>query len=111
MAAGLYRSRRCSEPSWTAAPRPLLPHLGLDVRSLVFSEAADKAGAEMMLAETGITQPALFAVEYALARLWMAWGVKPAAMIGHSLGEYVAACLAETLSRADAARWWPPEAG
>ena len=41
-----------------------------------------------------LAQPALFMIEYALARLWMSWGAAPQAMIGHSVGEYVAACLA-----------------
>ena len=47
--------------------------------------------------QTALAQPALFVVEYALARLWMAWGVQPQALIGHSIGEYVAACLAGVL--------------
>ena len=54
------------------------------------------------LEQTELAQPALFVVEYALARLWMAWGVTPAAMIGHSIGEYVAACLAGVFSLEDA---------
>jgi amino acid adenylation domain-containing protein len=46
------------------------------------------------LLDTSIAQPALFAVEYSLARLWMSWGIEPAGFLGHSIGEYVAACLA-----------------
>ena len=54
-----------------------------------------------MPAESGFIQPALFAVEYALARTLMSWGIRPAAMIGHSLGEYVCACLAGVFSVED----------
>ncbi len=71
----------------------LRPELGLDLRQLLFPapEAAEEAARQ--LDQTRITQPALFVVEYALARLWAEWGVRPHAMIGHSIGEYVAACL------------------
>jgi amino acid adenylation domain-containing protein len=54
------------------------------------------------ITQTAFAQPAIFVVEYALARLWMSWGVRPAAMLGHSIGEFVAACLAEVLSLDDA---------
>jgi acyl transferase domain-containing protein/acyl carrier protein len=56
------------------------------------------------LNETWITQPALFAVEYAAARMWQRCGIEPAAMLGHSVGEYVAACLAGVMTLEDALR-------
>ncbi len=67
----------------------------LDLRGLVF---ATGEAAAAKLQQTEFTQPALFAVEYALAHTWMARGVSPDAMIGHSIGEYVAACLAGVFS-------------
>ncbi len=68
--------------------------LGLDLRAAMY--AADVTGAS--LDETWLAQPALFATEYALAALWESWGIRPTAMLGHSLGEYVAACVAGVLT-------------
>ncbi len=75
---------------------------GVDLRTILFPSEADKAKAEQRLVQTSITQPALFAVEYALAKFWMSLGITPSAMIGHSLGELVAACLAQVMSLRDA---------
>ncbi len=72
----------------------LRPHLDIDIRRLMFPAAGMEEAAAEQLKQTRYTQPALFVIEYALAQLWMHWGVQPAAMIGHSIGEYVAATLA-----------------
>ncbi len=80
----------------------LKPELGLDLRKVLFPEPAEAEAAAQLLEQTAITQPALFVVEYALAQLWMSWGVRPEAMIGHSIGEYVAACLAGVFALEDA---------
>jgi len=73
----------------------LTPMIGADIRTLMFDESVN---AELMLNQTRYTQPALFVVSYALGQLWKAFGVEPTAMIGHSVGEYSAACLAGALS-------------
>jgi phthiocerol/phenolphthiocerol synthesis type-I polyketide synthase E len=75
--------------------RPLLGGVGL--RELLYGEADNS-----LLVRPSTALPALFAIEYAMARLWISWGVRPQAMIGHSLGEYAAACLAGVFSLEDA---------
>ena len=80
----------------------LKPHLGFDLRDVLYPEEGRLEEAARLLDETAITQPALFVTEYALARMWIDWGVRPQAMIGHSVGEYVAACLADVLTLEDA---------
>ncbi|HET7460810.1 MAG TPA: amino acid adenylation domain-containing protein [Longimicrobium sp.] len=72
----------------------LHPGLGMDLRAVLFPGSGGESEADALLRETRVTQPALFVVELALARLWEGWGVRPGAMLGHSVGEYVAATLA-----------------
>ncbi|NEQ85165.1 MAG: type I polyketide synthase, partial [Moorea sp. SIO2I5] len=72
----------------------LEPELGLDLRQLLYPVPEQTATARQQLNQTAIAQPALFVVEYALAQLWQSWGIYPIGAIGHSIGEYVAACLA-----------------
>jgi len=76
--------------------------LGLDLRQALYPPEEQREAAAAKLDETWLTQPALFTIEYALAKWWISLGVKPAAMIGHSIGEYVAACLAGVFSLEDA---------
>ncbi len=80
----------------------LRPLLGHDLRELLYPEPGGESAQAEALRQTASTQLALFVVEYALASLWQEWGVVPAAMIGHSIGEYVAACRAGVFSLQDA---------
>lgn len=101
MGAELYRT----EPVYAAAvdecAELLTDPLGLDLRELLLA-GADDSEAEARLMQTELTQTALFTVEYALVALWRSWGVRPDAMIGHSIGEYVAATVAGVFTLPDA---------
>ena len=77
----------------------------LDLTSVLFPATAEAvAQARAMIGRTSVIQPALFAVEYALARLLISRGVEPAALVGHSIGEYVAAALSGVMDADDALR-------
>lgn len=93
----------------------LTSHMGMDLREILYpgdsqpasiqhqaSSIKNQASSIQQLNQTAVAQPALFVVEYALAALWAEWGIRPAAMIGHSIGEYTAACLAGVFSLEDA---------
>ncbi|MBC6431622.1 SDR family NAD(P)-dependent oxidoreductase [Nostoc sp. HG1] len=80
----------------------LKPFLDLDLRSVIYPKESEKETAQEKLKQTSLAQPALFVIEYALAQLWMSWGISPSAMIGHSIGEYVAAYLAGVMFLEDA---------
>jgi amino acid adenylation domain-containing protein len=81
----------------------LRPLLNRDLRDLLYADAND-AHAAAELERTEFAQPAIYVTELALAELWQSWGITPTAMVGHSLGEYVAATLAGVFTRADALR-------
>ncbi len=124
MARELYDAEPFFRETVDLCAEKLLPELGLDLRTVIFSEgdqrlvakvsagpdlramlrrgteAQDPAAAR--LAGTAVAQPAVFVVEYALAQLLMSWGIRPQAMIGYSIGEYVAACVAGVLTLDDA---------
>ena len=100
MGRDLYESEPLFAEEIDRAAAFLAPRLGLDLRRVLYpatggpGQAAEAAEAARQLARTAVAQPALLAVEVALARLLGAWGVRPRAMLGHSLGEYAAAVLA-----------------
>jgi len=78
-------------------------HLDRPLLGVIYPSHTDEE-AEEILKDTRYTQPAIFAIEYALAKLWMSWGVKPSGFCGHSIGEYVAAHFSGILSLEDATR-------
>ncbi len=94
MAADAHASEPVFRRELDRAAEVLRAAADLDLHALLENGA--------QLDETRFAQPALFAVEHALARLWMDRGIEPVAMLGHSLGEYVAACIAGVLSFEDA---------
>ncbi|MBN8232598.1 amino acid adenylation domain-containing protein, partial [Corallococcus macrosporus] len=99
MAAHLHRREPVFREHFDRCAERVRALRGVDLRVLVLEGGAES---DARLKATEWAQPALFAVEYAMARLLMAWGVRPAVLLGHSLGEYVAACLAGVFSLEDA---------
>ncbi|HTG35648.1 MAG TPA: non-ribosomal peptide synthase/polyketide synthase [Thermoanaerobaculia bacterium] len=102
MGRDLYTGEAVFRDHVDLCARHLEPHLGLDLRAVLYPPAGGEEAARERLTGTALAQPALFVVESALAKLWMSWGVRPRAMLGHSIGEYVAAWLAGVFSLEDA---------
>ncbi|MEM8930319.1 MAG: type I polyketide synthase [Acidobacteriota bacterium] len=100
MGRGLYDREPVFRDVVDRCAERLRAPLGLDLRELLMPD--DVEAATEKLADTRFTQPALFTVELAMASLWRAWGVEPAALLGHSIGEWVAAHLAGVFSLDDA---------
>jgi phthiocerol/phenolphthiocerol synthesis type-I polyketide synthase E len=121
MARGLYEVEPAFREEVDRCAEILRPLLGMDVRDVLFpGEAPSDAAAGGIdlrgmlgrakaddpaadrLNRTEVAQPAVFVIDYAMAKLWISWGIVPEAVIGHSLGEYAAACIAGVLPLEDA---------
>ncbi len=102
MARSLYETQATFQEHIAQCCTLLKSDLGFDLRDLLYPNQEQIETATQKLKKTAITQPALFIIEYALAQLWISWGIKPVGMIGHSIGEYVAATLAGVFSLEDA---------
>ncbi|HUT33900.1 MAG TPA: acyltransferase domain-containing protein [Planctomycetota bacterium] len=104
MALGLYRDEPDFRETVDACADLLTPLLGADLRQVIYPAAGEEEAARRQLARPLFAQPALFVVSYALAQLWLKWGVRPDAVIGYSTGEVTAACVAGVFSLDDALR-------
>lgn len=106
MASEMYHHEPIFREQVDSCATMLQPHLNVDLRDILYpaapADSATTSDHSDPINQTAMAQPALFVIEYALASLWMAWGISPRAMVGHSIGEYVAACLSGVLSLEDA---------
>ncbi len=102
MGRNLYQEEAVFRNELDRCAKILKLHLDLDLRTVLYPESSEPESADRLINDTWLSQPAIFVIEYALARLWMSWGIQPAVMVGHSIGEYVAAVIAETFSLEDA---------
>lgn len=102
MAKELYRKEVFFREQVDHCCQLLKRYTETDFLSLIFPTEDNEKTAEEVLTQTQYTQPALFIIEYALAQLWISWGIQPTAMVGHSIGEYVAACISGVFSLDDA---------
>jgi amino acid adenylation domain-containing protein len=100
MGAELYRREPLFRNIVDECLEKIRPFVDVDLRKILWPGPEDANSSAIN--QTAFTQPLLFIIEYAVARLWMHWGIEPYVMIGHSVGEYVAACLADVLSLEDA---------
>lgn len=109
MGLNLYKTEPVFQEALDRCIDTMTPLLQRDLRNILYpslhspnptAEALEHSA--NLLKQTQYTQPALFAVEYALAQLWLSWGIQPAALIGHSIGEFVAAAIAGVFTVEDA---------
>ena len=102
MGRELYEREQVFRESVDQCAEILRAPLAVDLRALLYPAESASEDAKKRVTDTVIAQPAIFTIEYALAQLWMSWGIRPAAMLGHSIGEFAAACLAEVFTLEDA---------
>lgn len=102
MGLALYRGEAVFRETVDRCCELLKEHLQLDLRTILYPEPGSESDSQELLGQTSMTQPALFTIEYAMAKLWLSCGVHPTAMLGHSVGEYIAACIAGVFSLEDA---------
>ena len=100
MGLALHRNEPLFRQEMDRCFKILNPLMGVDVKEILYPSTGDYRN--NIIDQTEIAQPLIFAFEYALASLLMSWGIEPAAMVGHSIGEYTAACLAGVFSLEDA---------
>ncbi|MGB8688989.1 MAG: beta-ketoacyl synthase N-terminal-like domain-containing protein [Microcoleus sp.] len=100
MGRQLYDTQPTFRDALNQCDELLRPNLSQSLLSILYPES----GQSSKLNDTAYAQPALFALEYALAQLWQSWGIEPYAVMGHSVGEYVAACIAGVFSLEDGLR-------
>ena len=101
MGAELYEAEPVFRAAFDRCADLLEPLVGTDLRAAVFGRGP---GAGEAITRTGLAQPAIFSVSWSLAELWESWGVRPVALAGHSVGEFVAGCRAGVFSLEDALR-------
>lgn len=100
MARELYESSPTFHATLEDCSTILETTLGCSLLDVLYNEETEPATGSP-LHQTAFTQPALFTIEYALAQQWLSWGIEPIALMGHSVGEYAAACIAGVFSLAD----------
>jgi acyl transferase domain-containing protein/thioesterase domain-containing protein/acyl carrier protein len=101
MARDLYETEPVFADWMDRGLEHLQPSLDYDIRALWLPEEGDEVAANAQLQRPSAQLPLIMIVEYALAQLWISWGIRPAAMVGHSMGENTAACLAGVISFED----------
>ncbi|MBB6254971.1 non-ribosomal peptide synthetase/type I polyketide synthase [Nitrospirillum iridis] len=102
MTRGLYETEPVFRQALDERAAALATRTGLDALAVLHPLPGREAWAEAQLGRMDVSQPLMFIVQMALTRLWRSWGITPVAVIGHSSGEYAAACLAGILSEEDA---------